>query len=74
MGPNSKNNSTKPNIFVLRLSNTHTGVLLHKENSSSNKKFYKMNTVNFNRYYRMVINQVEMQKEKQKNLRSCSYR
>jgi len=28
--------------------NTHTGVFLHKEGSSSNKTFYKMNVVSFN--------------------------
>lgn len=51
--------------------NTHTGVFLHKEGFSSNKKFYKMNIVSFNRYDKMVINQVE--KTKTKNLRSRSY-
>jgi len=71
MGPNSKNNNSKPGIFALRLNNTHTGVVLHREGSSSDKKFCKMNIVRFNRYDRMVINKVE--NTKTKNLRSRSY-
>lgn len=36
------------NRFTKNMLNTHTGVFLYKEGSSSNKTFYKMNVVSFN--------------------------